>query len=43
MAKVKLNPILEGIRGQVGDTVRIAVTASDRPGSVDAEETDVTL
>ena len=26
-----------------GTTVRITVTASDRPGSVDAEETDVTL
>lgn len=43
MEKAKWNPILEGIRDQVGDTVRIAVTASDRPGGVDAEETDVTL
>jgi hypothetical protein len=40
---VKLHLILEGIYDKVGDMVRIAVTASDRPGGVGAEETDVTL
>jgi hypothetical protein len=43
MAKMKLPPILEGIRSQVGHTVRIAVTALDRPGGVAAKEMVVTI